>query len=422
MLRTKSLLGIAAGCLLAWGQHGDAADTRTGSAVDTVFSTSETDWVSPIRLAHATAEHGAKPRIQQVGCFGSSCGGLGGELDDPWTVSSLMGDDPVVDIGGWFQTGYHNKSNGVFNTYPNHFQLQQGWLYAEKAVDGSDGFDIGGRVDVIYGTDGANTQAFGNRPGKFDFNNSFNRGVYGWAIPQLYGEVAYGDWSIKAGHFYTLLGYEVVPATGNFFYSHAFTMNFSEAFTHTGAIATYSGFENVELYGGWTLGWDTGFDQFDAGNSFLGGFNVTPTDDISFTYITTFGNLGWIGKGYSHSVVIDFTLTDKLHYITQSDYITTDDSLVIGKDYDTIGWNNYLIYQATDRVGIGARGEWWKAQGVSYNQVTLGVNVKPCANFILRPELRYQWAPAAQGNNANNQIGIPNLGDGIFGIDGILTF
>ena len=46
----------------------------------------------------------------------------------------------------------------------------------------------------------------------------------------------YNDWKIKLGHFYTPIGYEVVPANGNFFYTHAYTMQYGEPFTHTGVL------------------------------------------------------------------------------------------------------------------------------------------------------------------------------------------
>ena len=74
------------------------------------------------------------------------------------------------------------------------------------------------------------------------------------AIPQLYVEAGYGDLSVKAGHFYTIIGYEVVQATGNFFYSHAYTFNFSEPFTHTGVLATYNASDDVTDLG-WLHAW-----------------------------------------------------------------------------------------------------------------------------------------------------------------------
>jgi hypothetical protein len=181
-----------------------------------------------------------------------------------------------VKIGGWTQVGYHNKSSlyDLFNQYPNHVALHQQWLYAERVADGSCGWDWGFRIDAMYGIDADNTQSFGNAYGKFDFSDAFTHGEYGFAIPQVYVEVANGDLSIIAGHFYTLIGYEVVTAPDNFFYSHAWTMNNSEPFTHTGALATYQVDDRLTAYGGWTLGWDTGFNQFNNGSSFLGGFLV----------------------------------------------------------------------------------------------------------------------------------------------------
>lgn len=361
------------------------------------------------------------------GLFGGSC--MGGELGDPWDLTDALftdecGEGPCFDIGGWFQFGYHSNSDGVFNTYPDHFQLHQSNIYIEKIADGSEGLDWGFRADIMYGTDAQNTQSFGNPVGSFDFDPSWNHGNYGWAIPQLYGEVAYDKLSVKIGHFYTLLGYQVVPATGNFFYSIPYTFNFSEAFTHTGALATYAASDEVTLYGGWTLGWDTGFDQLNQGNSFLGGSSIAVTDNLKATYILTAGNLGWIGEGYSQSWVLDWTINDKFEYVFQSDWLEVDSAPGINSPitgtanthYDTIGVNQYLFYTMTDRLKAGARVEWWKADGNSLYEMAYGLNIKPHANVIIRPEVRYNWSPAAA------IAGTPYDDTTIFGIDAIVTF
>ena len=331
---------------------------------------------------------------------------------DPWALASLFGDDPPVTVGGWMQFGYHSANNGVFNTHPHHLDLQQGWLYIERVADGSKGLSFGGRVDIMYGTDAANTQAFGNNPGRWDFANGWDHGVYGWAMPQLYGEVAWGDVSVKVGHFYTLLGYEVVTAPDNFFYSHAFTMNFSEAFTHTGALATWNASDDVTVYAGWTAGWDTGFDRLNNGSNFLGGASFKIGEDLTVTYITTVGNFGAIQEGYSHSIVADWNISDKWNYVFQTDFIDTN------AGFDTIGINQYLFYTVCDTFRLGTRAEWWKANGTSYHEWTVGANYRPMANVIVRPEFRYQWAP---GTNDANAFGI-NVNQGIFAIDTILTF
>jgi len=363
-----------------------------------------------------------------TGCGGSSC--CGGALGDPWDFgNTLFGDDATNngwDIGGWMQFGYHNLSDGIFNTYPNHLQAQQLYGYIEKVADGSEGLDFGGRMDLLYGTDAQNTQAFGNPPGTWDFQNGWDNGVYGWAMPQLYGEVAYQDLNVKVGHFYTLLGYQVVPATGNFFYSIPFTFNFSEAFTHTGVLGTYTPNDRVTLYGGWTLGWDTGFSQLNQGNSFLGGASTSVTDSITATYICTAGNLGWLGKGYTHSIVVDNVINDRWEYVFQSDLDHTNlDPFGFGNSYNTIGLNQYLYYTFTDKLRAGGRAEWWKANGISYYEITGGFNIMPTANLRIRPELRYQWSPAASAFDGiqaiQNPAGLPLQG-AIFAIDAILTF
>ena len=173
----------------------------------------------------------------------------------------------------------------------------------------------------MYGTDAANTQSFGNNPARWDYQNGLDHGGgYGWAMPQAYVTTNIGDWDVQIGHFYTTVGYEVVQATGNFFYSHAKTMYNSEPFTHTGVLASRTNEAGTDIYVGWTAGWDTGFDQLGDGSSFLGGFSKQLADNIGLTYMTTFGDLGWRGTGYSHSLVVDITLGEKLSYVLQSDF------------------------------------------------------------------------------------------------------
>jgi hypothetical protein len=292
-------------------------------------------------------------------------------------------------------------------------------MYLERTAEPTDGdLDWGFRTDIMYGVDAADTQAFGNtqdgagNPRGYD--TGWNHGIYGWALPQLYAEVAGDGWSVKAGHFYTLVGYEVVGATGNFFYSHALTMYNSEPFTHTGVLATYTISDDIEGYAGWTAGWDTGFDQFGNGSNWLGGFKATLTDDISLTYISTIGDLGWRGdEGYMSSVVIDSQLTDKLNYVFQTDLLRVDST-----QEDNFDINQYLFYTVSDCLALGTRVEWWKTDGLGANglgsfsiyEATFGANIRPHANVNIRPEVRQQWSPAL------------NADETIFGFDTYVTY
>ena len=357
-------------------------------------------------------------------CIGDTLGCLAGDccLGDPYT---LFDDYCGWSFGGHAQFGYHSAALPIFNDRPDELNLHQAWLYAEKAIDTSCGFDIGGRIDYLYGIDAQNTQAFGIANNHWD--NQWDNGSYGHALPQAYVEAGYGDLSVKLGHFYTLIGYEVVPATGNFFYSHAYTFNYSEPFTHTGALATYNASDDLTVWGGYTTGWDSGFE--DNGDAFLGGLSLGLTDDLTLIYATTFGRLnaspGAVESGYMHSIVADYAVTDSLQYIFQSDLLSTEDAAG-ATQRETFGINQYLIKTLSDCWALGARFEYYNHEGVFTGQaagvdsdtyaLTFGVNHRPHANVTIRPEVRFDW-------DDDNVVG---LEDGTeqttFGIDTIFTF
>jgi hypothetical protein len=328
-------------------------------------------------------------------------------------------------VGGWVQTGYHSGNDGTFNQHPDLLRLHQAWVYAEKKAKAEEYcWDWGFRADVMYGVDAPDTQSFGNDPGVFDFREDASNGIHSWAIPQAYLEFAYDKLAVKAGHFFTYIGYEVVPATGNFFYSHPFTHYYSEPFTHTGLLGTYDVTDEFQLMAGWTLGWDTGFDSLDdnEGNNLHAGVTWQITDEIKFIYMMTGGSLGWRGDGYSHSLIFDLALTEKLKYVVESDLIAVDGYYNLAGDFiqgvanDDHSITQYLIYTLNDCWAIGGRLEWWERDGSALYDVTGGVNWKPHANLNIRPEVRYQW-----GQGLVDNLGLPK-NDTIFGIDAVLTF
>ena len=340
--------------------------------------------------------------------------------DGPWSLFNFEN----LNVGGWFQGGYHTASNDLFNSAPDDFNLHQGWLFVERVAEPTNGgLGFGFRFDGMYGIDANDTQAFGNNPGRFDLDPRFQRGGgYGWAIPQLYGEVAGDNWSVKIGHFYTLIGYEVVTAPDNFFYSHAITMYNSEPFTHTGAIGTFNVSDDTTIYAGWTAGWDTGFDQFGNGSNFLGGISTAISDATTMTYITTIGDFGARGSdAYSHSFVFDTQVSDNFNWVLQSDLLRVQET-----GEDNVGINQYFLYTLSDTLAFGTRVEWWKGDTVtgyaphggtlpasgshSYYDVTFGLNIKPSQNLIIRPEYRYDWSPAL------------DYEEGYFGIDFIALY
>jgi hypothetical protein len=382
------------------------------------------------------------------GCGGGCCGDdwcvLGVENCWPFCCCCDYGDactlkshlTPCCDInyGGWFSIGYYTDNDPLsfddndllsFWDNPGDLNFDQEWFYIEKLAKGECNWDYGYRFDLVYGVDAQKTQAFGNSgyPDAQGYDNDWDHGKYGWAAPQAYLQMNKGDWDIKIGHFFTLVGYEVIPKTGNFFYSHSYTMFNSEPFTHTGALAAYTVNDNLTLHLGWVLGWDTGFDQFGDGNAVHAGFVSQLTDNVKYSYMMTGGDLGWRGDGYSHSNVIDITLSSKWQYVLQSDLLTSDETDEV-EDALSYGVVNYLFYTINDCWKWGTRAEWWKSNQLiddqtSYYAVTTGLNYKASANLIIRPEVKWNWTPAEDA--VEDEIG-EEFDNTIFGIDAIYTF
>ena len=108
----------------------------------------------------------------------------------------------------------------------------------------------------------------------------------------MYAELAYNDLKVKAGRFYTPIGYEVVQAPTNFFYSHSYSHTFGEPFTHTGILAAYHQNEKTTVYGGWVNGWDEGWEGLDGGSMFLGGLSFNLSDKATLAWFLTAGQFG----------------------------------------------------------------------------------------------------------------------------------
>ena len=67
--------------------------------------------------------------------------------------------------------------------------------------------------------------------------------------------MGYNDLTVKIGHYAAVMGYEVVPAPGNFFYSHSYELAYAEDILVTGVQADYKLNDNWSVNGGFNRGW-----------------------------------------------------------------------------------------------------------------------------------------------------------------------
>lgn len=331
--------------------------------------------------------------------------------------------EPWLQLGGWVRQSFtwnpdkpSNRFNGpvTFTDRANEYQMNQAWLYFGHDVDTQGfGIDIGGRVDMVYGTDARFTQAQG-----LDDNiiSDADSRFYKMAIPQMYAEVGVGPLSVKMGHFFTIIGYEQVQAVNNFFVTQAYTMQYGEPFTHTGALADLDLGFGFSVLGGFTRGWDNWEDNNDD-LSFLGGLSWADDDlGTSVAFAITSGDEDAAGQNNRtmFSVVISQQIADDLLYVLQHDHGYEDDAATgaMGGAYDAewYGINQYLFLTLTDRLSAGAGFEWFRdddgVRVVTPNQPTggfagnfyqtrAGLNYKPWESVMVRTEGRWDWYSGA---------------------------
>ncbi len=397
----------------------------------------------PVAMSEATCTDCAPP---QASC-GESCSVLS-QGCDPCAYGPASGcgygcKDPCCANGGffvnaWLDQGFMGNTdspsdnfNGplLFTDRSNEYLMNQLYLSLGRAVNKKRrAWDIGGQVDLLYGTDYYFTQATGletNRDGTPKWNSpegprGTGASIYGLAMPQLYAEVfapVGNGLTVKMGHFYTIIGYESVMAPENFFYSHSYSMMYAEPFTHTGMLASYGTSPGLQLHGGFTRGWDTWEDPNNT-LAFLGGASWTSQDErTSVAFALHTGNEDTSGNNRTmYSLVFSQELTPRLTYVFQHDLGVQANGAVVGGNRVNANWysiNQYLFYKITQTLSFGTRVEWFRdehstrvltlpadqVEGSDFSQLTLGLNWKPRKCLVVRPEVRWDWS----GVNAPGQ-------------------
>ncbi len=393
----------------------------------------------------AEPDCGAEPSCgcESNGCGCDCCCCDWCDLGEPWVLfDGCCLEEKGIVIKGWANGGYTYNSrdpidrfNGpqTFNDRHNEFQMNQFYLYVEKAANTEEQCtDWGYRVDLLYGTDWRTTPAVGleiDEDGTRRWNHS--QRFYGLALPQFYGSFKLNDLEIRVGKFYTTAGYEVVTSPGNFFYSHAYTHQYFEPFTHTGVMSMYQMTDNLSVHACVNRGWDQ-FEDINDSPSLLAGFTWTSCDKkTSFAYAMTYGDeaneLFFQNEQnrYYQGLVFQRQVNDKLKYVAHSDYGFQEN--VTGAGTPNAEWysfTQYLLYTVNDCLSYGVRYEWARDddgfrifgfgsgaepsigyQGGGYagtfQDITAGINYKPHANLLVRPEVRWDWYDGASSTNVN---------------------
>jgi hypothetical protein len=339
-----------------------------------------------------------------------------------------------VDFDTWLDQGAtintlspRDRTNGpvTFNNRSNDYQLNQTYFRLKRDVNTQcDLWDVGGRVDLLYGTDSVYTEARGLETTDA-FGPKWNAQQYGLALPQVYAEF-FAPWGngidVKFGHFYSGFGYESVAAPENFFYSHSYMFQYGEPKTYTGFIGE-SRLGNFTITAGMTRGWDNWEDN-NNDLAFTGGIKWESCNRQTSVALNI--NAGREQDDPStniralYSLIIQQKLGDLWQYVIQYDYAREPGAGVDGSIASWYGVNQYLYREINECWKASMRFEWFRDENGSrvpgaartgdYYELTGGVNWMPNTYVVVRPEIRWDFAgtpdllPYGDGTRSNQLL------------------
>jgi hypothetical protein len=314
----------------------------------------------------------------------------------------------------------------VFDIKHNDAEVNQTDLNVERLVDlTSHQFDIGGRLEVMYGTDAR----FIHSNGLFSYEGFFNGPEYQFDIPQMYLDIGLpvGDGlRIRLGKF---LFFKQIDPNASVFYSHSFTFGAALPFTLTGVTGLYNINDQLSIEAGFSRGWGQSLDDNNGAIDGLGRIRYAPSDRTSLTLAVISGPEDNNDNSHYRQAV-DLTLSqaigDNLTFLLDSVYGNDAAGSVTGKNANWYGVSGYLVFKLDDHFSLGARGEWYRDEeafttGISQNlyEATVGVTVTPFpgntpAVFKIRPEIRYDYSSRDYFNGLTKDSQVTAAVDAIF--------
>ena len=349
-----------------------------------------------------------------------------------------------VDMGGTMNANDPgSRYNGTLAPNDrNEFQFNQVYLTFERALNLEENcWDFGGRVDMLYGTDYIYGQSTGLETTELGAQKWNSSKQYGLAMPQIYGEVGHGQLSLKVGHFYTIIGYESLMSTSNFFYSHNYAVRYAEPTGHTGGLFTWKNSDELSLFFGGVNGQDR-FDGQEDSMAVLTGFAYTPTEKkyaVNFGLMTGGKEPTTVDGQYAprtyFSSVFTYNFTDALQSVSQWDAGWQDDYNRQGDTANFWSYTQYLFYTLNPCWKAGVRYDYFsddqgtRLGGLRYGgqdggnpldafgyagqaqAISMGLNWTPNNNIRLRPELRWDWH---NGPDRLFQVGDNGESNGMF--------
>ena len=345
-----------------------------------------------------------------------------------------------INIYGYLEAGYTTSFQGtpkptyagrVFDTeYGNHLQLDQLDLSVEKAINFSDpafrkrGWDIGGKMEWLYGYDASLIHSNG-----LNFYHGWNNNTNQYPLYQFDLEQAYVDFAVpigkdgglrlRIGKFDTLLGEETINPTTNYFYSHSFEFGYAIPFTNTGIMAQYIMNSQWSFWAGVTRGWSQSLRDNNSAIDFMGEVSYTPNSQWTLTANVIAGPEDNNDNSHYRSVldlIASWNPSNILHgnltLVDNADFGYDGDGGYLAGESGSAGWFGnavYASYAVNSYLTANARAEYYydgdsfttalaPGHNLSLGEMTLGLTITPFPdsnlgkNLRFRPEIREDMA------------------------------
>jgi hypothetical protein len=293
------------------------------------------------------------------------------------TLSELASN---VEASGWISASYVHSfiDEDLANTRAtdiesDSFQLNQAVLNLGTKTE--QGF--GGFVSIMLGEDADRL-----------VNTSYGEGTGDkFGLPEAYISYASGAWTLKAGRYSTLAGYEVVSDAANPLLSRSLQFPAAEPYYHTGIRAAYAASDSTTLYLGLANSAYGGFaDDTNEQKTVEAGASFALSDAFSLGIYDYYGVENDLGDVNYLDVVASFTASDKLTLALNVDWYSDDFG-------DIRGVAGYGTYKFSDRWTTTARIESLERDfdaGPNYtiNAATIDLAFTPTPEFRLLMEAR----------------------------------
>ena len=295
---------------------------------------------------------------------------------------SLIKYTALLDGGVTWSNSTSNSggNTGQLFTDRNGAKLNQAMLTAQKDMDPkAEGWEWGFKAQGFYGSDARFTHFLGVFDRTTSDRNQFDIVEANGQVHVPY--VTAGGIDVKAGMYATPLGSEVIPANGNYLYSHSYIFNYGLPFKHTGVLTTSHVNDTVDIYMGVDSGVNTTFgDGSNNGHVVHGlagiGLNGLADGKLTVLALTHFGpenaearidqTNGNVRAAHKNRFYGDVTATykasDTWTFVTELDYVRDDLGVAINSNTNfapatAFGLAQYGVYTATPWLSLIGRGE-----------------------------------------------------------------